>query len=411
MLSIGSIVSSIIIVSFLEFCQISVETFIEIVKNIWWLPLVWTPLLTSAIVFVTIKFAPGTAGSGNQQIKLVLDDNCTSVIREKFVSIKVAVFKYFLTAAGFFAGLSIGREGPTVQIASSLMYTLKKFLPSNSKFTSKFLISVGGAIGLAVAFKAIIAGTVFALEESAETIKRESRVTYFSLIALSIITCFVLVGFDPFYTYVTMPTITTSIILPILITIVFSSVLGGLFAKSLLSTMPNNKTILGRFKKQHPILLAGTLGLIIAIIGILGNGITYSDGYNYTKEIILKDQEFSLFFVPLKFIATWFTAWTGVPAGMFSPLLSIGAGIGKTISEILIVDSKLLILCGMVGFLSSVIRAPLTAGFLAIEVLGAYNMIPLALLVSFLSDKISHHISPPLWLTQKKILLNYEIKK
>ena len=36
-----------------------------------------------------------------------------------------------------------------------------------------------------------------------------------------------------------------------------------------------------------------------------------------------------LFYVPLKFVATWLTAWSGVPGGIFAPSLSIGAGIGR----------------------------------------------------------------------------------
>lgn len=409
-LAVASVFTSSIIVSFLELCQIAVDTFIDMTKHTWWLPLIWTPTLTMLIVFVTNRFAPGTAGSGNQQIKAALDDQCDDQTRSKFVSLKVAVFKYFSTAMGFFAGLSIGREGPTVQIASSLMHSIRKFFPHDSRFSNKFLISVGGAIGLAVAFKAIIAGTVFALEESASTIKRNSRIVFFTLITFAVVTCFVIEGFEAFYTNVDMPTISIDMIIPLIITVLTGALLGGLFARCLLASMPNRKTLLGIFKSNHPIILAGILGLVIAVIGILCGGITYSDGYNYTKGIIIGNQEFSLLFVPLKFIATWFTAWTGVPAGMFSPLLSIGSGIGNTVSQILSVDPKLLLLCGMTSFLSAVIRAPLTSGFLAVEVLGAYTMIPLALLVSLLSDKISDQVSPPLWLTQKNSLL-YNTKK
>lgn len=410
LLAIASIFTSSIIVSFLELCQIAVDTFIDMTEHTWWLPLIWTPTLTMLIVFITNRFAPGTAGSGNQQIKAALDDQCDDQTRSKFVSLKVAVFKYFSTVMGFFAGLSIGREGPTVQIASSVMYSIRKFFPQDSKFTSKFLISVGGAIGLAVAFKAIIAGTVFALEESANTVKRNSRVMYFTMITFAVVTCFMLEGFHPFYTNIDMPTISLDMIMPLIVTVLIGAVLGGLFARCLLASMPNQKTLLGIFKSNHPIILAGILGLVIAVIGILCGGITYSDGYNYTKGTIIGSQDFSLWFVPLKFIATWFTAWTGVPAGMFSPLLSIGAGIGNTVGEILSVNPTLLLMCGMTSFLSAVIRAPLTSGFLAVEVLGAYTMIPLALLVSLLSDKISDQVSPPLWLTQKNSLL-YNTKK
>jgi len=406
-----AIITSAVVVSFLNFCQIAVDQFRILAESIWWLPFVWTPLLTVLIVYVTLKYAPGTAGSGNQQIKAALDNRCDSVTRSKFVSLKVAIFKYFSTAAGFFAGLSIGREGPTVQIASSLMHSIRGFFPAGSKFTSNFLIGVGGAIGIAVAFKAVIAGTVFALEECSKDIMKNSRVMFFTLVTFAIITCYALEGTNPFYAMVSFPQLTIIDAIPIIITTVFGASLGGLFAKALLFSMPNKKTILGRFKGDHPLILAGILGLVIAVIGIMFGGMTYSDGYIYTKGLVTGDGEFSYWFVPMKFIATWFTAWTGVPAGMFSPLLSIGAGIGQAIANLLIVDPKILVLCGMASFLSGVIRAPLTSGFLAVEVIGAHGLIPLALLVSLLSDKISSMISKPLWLTQRDVLLFNSISR
>ena len=402
-LSITAIVTSTVIVSFLKLCQLAVDYFRSIVDDIWWIPLFWTPILTMIIVFITIKYVPGIAGSGNQQVKASLETENKGV----FVSLKIAIYKYFLTAAGFFAGLSIGREGPTVQIAASMMHSVRDYIPKKLNITPNFLIGVGGAIGIAVAFKAIIAGTVFALEETAKTFRRNNRVLFFTLITLGITTCYILEGIDPFYAKVEIDSISYEYWVPILLTAISSSVLGGLFAKSLLFSMPNKTSKLGRFKSDHPIKLAGILGLVIAIIGILSNGITYSDGYLYTRDLVLNTGEFSYLFVPLKFIATWFTAWSGVPAGMFSPLLSIGGGVGQSVYEFFMLENNhILLLVGMTGFLSAVIRAPLTAGFLAIEVMGVYSMIPLALLVSLLSDKISEKISPPLWITQKDILLN-----
>jgi len=392
-LALVTVITSAILVSFLKLCQVAVDTFRLWAGDVWWLPLIWTPLLTIAIVHITNKYSPGTAGSGNQQIKAALDDRCDEETRSSLVSLRVATFKYFSTVLGFLAGLSIGREGPTVQIASSLMYSVRKF----TTVTPKFLIAVGGAIGLAVAFKAVIAGTVFALEEFSEHMKRRSSVLFFAMISISILTCYALEGNDPFYTSLTMPSVTISIMVPLVLTVIMGSALGGLFARTLLS-VPT------KIRAKRPLVFAGVLGLVIAIVGILCGGMTYSDGYNYTKGVIEGDVG-SYLFVPLKFIATMLTAWTGVPAGMFSPLLSIGAGVGNTIADMFSVNASLLLLCGMSSFLSGVIRAPLTSGFLAVEVLGAYSMIPLSLLVALFSDWISDRISPPLWLTQRDILL------
>ena len=42
--------------------------------------------------------------------------------------------------------------------------------------------------------------------------------------------------------------------------------------------------------------------------------------------------EHSLLYTPLKFFATWLSAWSGVPAGVFAPSLAIGAGLGHDVA-------------------------------------------------------------------------------
>ncbi|MEK5750015.1 chloride channel protein, partial [Acinetobacter nosocomialis] len=82
-----------------------------------WAVLLWTPALTAAIVWATRRWFPGAAGSGIPQIKAALDPDLPSERRGLFASLRLTLAKIGLGAAGFAAGLSVGREGPSVQVA------------------------------------------------------------------------------------------------------------------------------------------------------------------------------------------------------------------------------------------------------------------------------------------------------
>ena len=96
----------------------------------WWSPLIWTPLCTAAIVWLTRRFAPGAAGSGIPQVMAALDPALAPEHRGLFVSLRLSVAKIALTASGLLAGLSLGREGPSVQIAAGIMLQARRWLPA-----------------------------------------------------------------------------------------------------------------------------------------------------------------------------------------------------------------------------------------------------------------------------------------
>jgi H+/Cl- antiporter ClcA len=58
--------------------------------------------------------------------------------------------------------------------------------------------------------------------------------------------------------------------------------------------------------------------------------------------------------MPLKFIASVLSALSGIPGGIFSPSLSIGAGLGADVARLSSnVPASALALVGMVAFLTS----------------------------------------------------------
>ncbi|HBA71969.1 MAG TPA: hypothetical protein DER40_12155 [Geobacter sp.] len=91
-----------------------------------YLPFLVTPLGLALIVFITGRFFPGSQGSGIPQsiaaIALSSHDE-----RKKVLSLRIASGKIILTLSALLVGASVGREGPTVQIGSAIMYSLSRF--------------------------------------------------------------------------------------------------------------------------------------------------------------------------------------------------------------------------------------------------------------------------------------------
>jgi H+/Cl- antiporter ClcA len=83
--------------------------------------LLWTPALTVAILWWARTWVPGALGSGIPQVVRALSDDLAPSQRAWLVSLRVALHKVGLVSAGLLAGLSIGREGPTVQVGAGVM--------------------------------------------------------------------------------------------------------------------------------------------------------------------------------------------------------------------------------------------------------------------------------------------------
>lgn len=139
--------------------------FFVLQKAYWWGSLLWIPLSTSAIVWLTMRFAPGAAGSGIPQVMAALEPQATGAARGLYVSMKLAVAKVLLTTLGLLAGLSIGREGPSVQIAAGVMHHARRWMPKRAHISDHSLLIAGGSAGIAAAFNTPLGGVMFAIEE------------------------------------------------------------------------------------------------------------------------------------------------------------------------------------------------------------------------------------------------------
>ncbi|MEO7495854.1 MAG: chloride channel protein, partial [Massilia sp.] len=153
-----------------------------------------------------------------------------------------------------------------------------------------------------------------------------------------------------------------------------------------------------RLRARRPVLFAGLCGLLVALIGVAGDGACFGSGYATTRALVEGGAPLPAIFAPMKFVATWLTAWSGAPAGIFAPALAIGAAIGNDVALLFPqVPMAALIALGMVGFLAAVTQAPLTAFIIVMEMVDGHSMVLSLMACALVSTAVSRIISPPLY--------------
>src|SRR6218665_1586361 len=95
-----AVLSGLTVVVFTWLSERAQDLFHELAAWQWWSPLIWTPLCTAAIVWLTRKFAPGAAGSGIPQVMAALTPGLGSSVRHVYVSLRLTLAKMVLTAWG-----------------------------------------------------------------------------------------------------------------------------------------------------------------------------------------------------------------------------------------------------------------------------------------------------------------------
>ncbi len=124
-----------------------------------WLALLQTPLHTVAIVWFTREHVPGAAGTGIPQVMRALDVDLVESDRNWLVSLRFAFHKVVLVAGGMLAGLSIGHEGPMVQVGTDVMGRAWRWLSPGSGIDRHDLMVLPG---LVVTLGAGLGGGLFA---------------------------------------------------------------------------------------------------------------------------------------------------------------------------------------------------------------------------------------------------------
>lgn len=393
-----AVAAGLLVVAFTLLSDYAFELFEHIYGFNHWLVLVWTPLVTAAIVWVTRSYFPGAAGSGIPQVITALDPAVPIDQRSRFVSLRLSVAKIVLAAAGLLGGLSIGREGPSVQVAAGVLLHARRWLRLDSGMSSHALLVAGGAAGIAAAFNAPLAGVVFAIEELSRKLESRNSGLIISAIVLSGLMGVSVFGNVSYFGVIKVPALGWAAVLPALLVIVLSGMLGGLFSRLLAASLTGSPERFNEWRKNYPIRFAAAGGLAIAVIGLVSQGTTFGAGSEAVKQMLAGQIDLPSFYVLLKFVATWLAAWCGVPGGIFAPSLSIGAGLGHDVAMLTNPQiSAALIAMGMAAFLAAVTQAPLTAFIIVMEMVDGKAMVLSLMVAAMLASLISRMLSRPLY--------------
>ena len=385
--AIGAVALGLAAIAFARMGEVAQKLFLHLVAISPYAPFIVTPLVFAGVVYVTRRSFPAARGSGIPQV-MAASHNPEHHAGGDLVSLKTAGAKLAGTLAMLLAGGSVGREGPTVQISAALMVAVHRWL--RVPVTAGVIIA-GGAAGVAAAFNTPLAGVAFAIEELAAAF--EQKVAVLVMLAV-MIAGLVSLGLAGDYVYFGamgggLPLRTMLIVSPI--AGILGGILGGLFSRSLIAmTLPGHPWLM--VIRSRPVLLAALCGFVVATTGWATHGLSWGTGYETTK-LLLAGHGASMAFGPAKFVSTIATALSGAPGGIFAPSLSVGAGLGQLISGVFPGSpAGAIVLLGMVGYFTGVVRAPMTSVIIMMEMTADRTMILPLFATALIADAVSSKI-------------------
>jgi CIC family chloride channel protein len=346
------------------------------------------------------RFAPEAAGSGIPKVKAALAYINTPL------NLRVALTKLCSTILALGAGLSLGRQGPTVQIGVSLAAQLSQWVPTSPEYRRQ-LLAAGAAAGLAAGFNAPIAGVLFVVEELLQDF---SGLTLGTAILASFVGAVVsrLLGgqglnlsyFGILQTGLSVQDLPFLALLGIL-----AGLFGGLFSKGIFAS-------LRLFQQFKTVSLPLRIGLAGCLTGLVGAAVPVAaqDNTGLREFLVTGNIDWHIIAIAfvVKFALTLLAYGSGAPGGLFAPALVLGSALGCLVSFVaqathawfnLPVDTlassntTTYALTGMGAFFSAVTRGPITAIVIVFEMTANFNLVlPLMIgsgIAYLLSDKIS----------------------
>ncbi|MBS0190594.1 MAG: H(+)/Cl(-) exchange transporter ClcA [Phycisphaerales bacterium] len=321
------------------------------------------------------RFEPDAAGSGIPHVKGVL------LHLRSMRWLRLSIVKFAGGVLGIGAGLSLGREGPTVQLGAAAGTGLAKLTGARSSLIPP-LVSCGAGAGLAAAFNAPLAGTLFVIEE----LRREmSPTTYGGALVAAVSADIVarsMAGQLPAFRISNVDTMPLSALPAVLALGMAVGVIAVIWNKALLWS----SAAAGGWRRVPRWAQAGAMG---AIAGLIAWWMPLAVGGGHSAaEWVLNGgcQSATVTWLLLMILVKWMLTLgsyaSGAPGGIFAPMLLMGAlagslagrGVAVAFPQ-LGVDPQAMAILGMAAWFAGSVGAPLTAMVLMLEMTGNYHQL------------------------------------
>jgi len=320
------------------------------------------------------------SGSGIPQLSGIIKGH----FRNRKPWIHTLCCKFIGGAICILGGLSLGREGPSIQLGACAAEGLGKKIETD-RLERKILMASGASAGLAAAFNAPLAGVVFALEE---IFKYFSPGILLSMMSGAVAADFVskqVFGMSPIFKFELIKAISLNQYWLLILLGILLGVLGALYNLVLIQT----KKLYGKLKFLNektkviiPFIFALVFGMVFPVV--------LCGGHRIVEELtLLNGIMFLVTIFLIKFLFSMVSFGSGAPGGIFFPLIILGATIGAVFAGISInylgVEQELynnFIILAMAGFFTAIVRAPITGIVLIMEMTGSFiHMLSLTVVV------------------------------
>lgn len=352
---------------------------------------------SSLVVGVLLSvFCPVAAGSGIPQLKLAFWKDFGTV------PWRVAWVKFVAGVISIAGGSSLGREGPSVQLAGAVASNLAG-LAGEPKQNRRAAAAAGASAGLAAAFNSPLAATTFVLEEIIGDLN--SRLLGGVLLAsfLGALAVNGIIGPQPAFALaeVKTPTWVCYALTPLVAAL--ATLVGVYFQRSSLSLRRRSKAV--RWLPGWSIPVVG--GLITWILGVsvfwqTGRMGVFSLGYSDLSDALAGHVAWKIaaLLLAAKFIATICCYGLGGCGGIFSPCLFFGGMVGVIVAGVVGLewsvvrgDVVTLAVVGMSATLGGVVGAPVTGILIVFEMTHQFTLVPALMLGAIVSQSISRSMN------------------
>ena len=347
----------------------------------WWMRLV-APTLGGAAAGLLARLRPASQGVSNVMEAVALGN-----VR---LSLRATLSRVTSSWAAIAGGMSIGREGPLIEFGGTLGATIGRQF-GTSLTQTRVLVAAGTAAGFASAYNTPFAAILFVFETVLGIAAPEALLPAVGATVISTLITRAIVGTGPIYGQRMF-----ALQHPIeMISLAVLGAVAGIGAIAFKQTL----AAFERFFEQTPISqpLRATIGgalvgaIAIAVPSVVGNG--------YEPLNVILDQQMTLTVVAIllvsKIVATSGSVASGVPGGIFTPTLLVGAALGTLMAPIVgAVTSSMpspgsYALVGMAAATAASIHAPITAAVLVFELSGDYGIVLPLLLATVVATAVS----------------------
>ena len=380
----------------------------NIISSPWHIKIL-VPVIGGLIVGPIIHFlAPEAKGHGVPEVMQSI------ILRGGIIRPRVALVKAIASAITIGTGGSVGREGPIIQIGSSLGSTVGQFFNVHGT-RIKTLVGCGAAAGIAAAFNAPIAGALFAVE----IILMDFAWARFSPIVISSVMATVIShNFESNLATFQVPPY--QLVNPLeLIFYLILGLLSGLVSYLFIRILYAFENFFENKLKFPEYLQPALGGFIIGLIALVFPqimGVGYDSINNALHGNTIWYMALGLIFV--KILATSFTLASGGSGGIFAPSLFIGAMLGCFFGSFIhqffptiTASPGAYALVAMGGLVAGTTRAPITAIIIIFELTNNYDIILPLMITCIIATILSSKLSRESIYTLKLLLRKINIKE